>query len=100
MKLPKSLNILGKRIEVIYDDDLDSWGECDSDFLKIKIRTEATTKGPDFLYQTIIHEATHMIFRLSGIAFMENNDEEAYVRCVENLVIPWVLKNQHLLSQD
>jgi len=27
---------------------------------------------------------------------MEINDEEAYVRCVENLVIPWVLENTHL----
>jgi len=30
---------------------------------------------------------------------MENNDEEAYVRCVENLVIPWVMKNQNLLGK-
>jgi len=27
---------------------------------------------------------------------MEQNDEEAYVRCVENLVLPWVLDHQHL----
>jgi len=37
-----------------------------------------------------------MIFELSGIAFMAENDEEAYVRCVENLVIPWVLEHQQL----
>jgi len=33
---------------------------------------------------------------MTGVAFMAENDEEAYVRCVENLVIPWVLKHQHL----
>jgi hypothetical protein len=37
-----------------------------------------------------------MIFEMTGIAFMEVNDEEAYVRCVENLVIPWVLKHNEL----
>jgi hypothetical protein len=40
-----------------------------------------------------------MILRLSGVAFMEVNDEEAYVRCIENLVIPWVLKNQNIIAQ-
>ena len=98
MQLPKSLDILGRKVEVIYEDDLEAWGECDSDFLTIKIRTEATTKTHEFFYQTLIHEVTHMIFRLSGIAFMENNDEEAYVRCVEGLIIPWVLQNKHLLT--
>jgi hypothetical protein len=98
MQLPKSLDILGRQVEVIYEEDLEAWGECDSDLLTIKIRTEATTKTPEFFYQTLVHEVTHMIFRLSGIAFMENNDEEAYVRCVEALVIPWVLKHQYLLA--
>jgi hypothetical protein len=37
-----------------------------------------------------------MIFEMTGLAFMELNDEEAYVRCVENLVIPWVLENTNL----
>ncbi len=98
MQLPKSLDILGRKVEVIYEDDLEAWGECDSDFLIIKIRTETTTKDPEFFFQTLVHEVTHMMFRLSGLAFMENNDEEAYVRCVESLLIPWVLKNQNILS--
>ena len=50
-------------------------------------------------YWTLVHEVTHMILRLSGVAFMEANDEEAYVRCIENLVIPWVLKNQNIIAQ-
>jgi hypothetical protein len=98
MQLPKSLDILGRQVEIIYEEDLEAWGECDSDLLIIKIKKEATTKTPEFFYQTLIHEVAHMIFRLSGIAFMENNDEEAYVRCVEGLVIPWVLKHQYLLA--
>jgi hypothetical protein len=98
MQLPKSLDILGRQVEVIYEEGLEDWGECDADLLTIKIRKEATTKTPEFFYQTLVHEVTHMMFRLSGIAFMENNDEEAYVRCVEGLVVPWVLKHQYLLA--
>ena len=37
-----------------------------------------------------------MIFRITGIAYMERNEEEAYVRCVENLVIPWIFEHKHL----
>lgn len=98
MQLPKSLDILGRQVEVIYEEDLEDWGECDNDLLIIKIKKEAVDKGSEFFYQTLVHEVTHMIFRLSGVAYMENNDEEAYVRCVEGLVIPWVLKHQYLLS--
>lgn len=99
MTLPKQLDILGRDVEVVYDDNLESWGECDSDSLIIKIRTEVTTKSKDFFFSTLVHEVAHMMFRLSGLAFMEHNDEEAYVRCVEGLLIPWVLKHQNILSE-
>ena len=53
-------------------------------------------KDPEQHWWTLVHEVTHLIFEMTGIAFMENNDEEAYVRCVENLVIPWALKHNEL----
>jgi len=37
----------------------------------------------------------HMIMWLTGISFMERNDEEVYVRCFENLVLPWIEENSH-----
>ena len=37
-----------------------------------------------------------MIMRLTGLAFMERNEEEAYVRCIENLIIPWIFEHKHL----
>ena len=44
---------------------------------------------------TLIHEVMHMIMWLTGISFMERNDEEVYVRCFENLVLPWIEENSH-----
>ena len=38
-----------------------------------------------------------MIFEMTGLAYMERNDEEAYVRCVENLLIPWILENKDII---
>jgi len=37
-----------------------------------------------------------MILRLTGLAFMERNEEEAYVRCIENLIIPWLYEYSYL----
>ena len=92
-KLP-SVNVLSQKIKIVYE-DMEDWGECLLDEKVIKLNKKCL-KNPDQHWWTLVHEVTHMIFELSGIAFMAENDEEAYVRCVENLVIPWVLGHQHL----
>lgn len=89
--------VLDHKIKIEYVDDFENWGECDSDRLVIKLSTQCLT-DKNIHYSTLLHEVTHMILRLSGVAFMEANDEEAYVRCIENLLIPWVLKNQNILG--
>ena len=94
MKKLSSVEVLGKKIRVIYE-DMDDWGECSTDDKFIKINKKCL-KNPDQHWWTLVHEVTHIIFEMSGVAYMERNDEEAYVRCVENLVIPWVLNNLHL----
>jgi len=94
MKKLSSVEVLGKKIRVIYE-DMDDWGECSADEKFIKI-SKKCLKNPDQHWWTLVHEVTHIIFEMSGVAYMERNDEEAYVRCVENLVIPWVLSNLHL----
>lgn len=85
-----SLKILGKKIKVVYEDS-EEWGHCDVDN-KIIYLSIRCLEDENMHFYTIVHEVTHMIFELSGIAYMDNNDEEAYVRCVENLIIPWVLE--------
>jgi len=90
----KSLKILGRRIRVRYS-DIEEWGLCDSDQLTILISLKCI-EDPNQHWLTLIHEVTHMIFRMTGIAYMDRNEEEAYVRCVENLVVPWILKHDYL----
>lgn len=74
---------------------MEDWGECLMDDKVIKLNKKCLEDSEQHWW-TLVHEVTHMIFEMTGIAFMEFNDEEAYVRCVENLVIPWVLENTHL----
>ncbi len=94
MKKLSSVEVLDKKIKIIYE-EMEDWGECLMDDKVIKLNKKCLT-DPEQHWWTLVHEATHMIFEMTGIAFMENNDEEAYVRCVENLVIPWVLKHNEL----
>ena len=94
MRKLSSVEVLNQKVRIVYE-DMEDWGECLLDEKLIKLNKKCL-KNPDQHWWTLVHEVTHMIFELSGIAFMKENDEEAYVRCVENLVIPWVLYHQHL----
>jgi hypothetical protein len=98
MKKLSYVTVLDHKVKIKYSDDKENWGECDSDKMVITLSTDCL-KDPKLHFWTLVHEVTHMILRLSGVAFMEANDEEAYVRCIENLVIPWVLKNQNIIAQ-
>ena len=99
MKKLSHVMVLDHKVKIVYSNDKENWGECDSDKMVITLSTDCL-KDPRIHATTLMHEVTHMILRLSGVAFMEENDEEAYVRCIENLVIPWMFKNKHLVCQD
>ena len=94
MRKVSSVNVLNHKIKIVYE-EMEDWGECFLDDKLIKLNKKCL-KDPEQHWWTLVHEVTHIIFEMTGIAFMENNDEEAYVRCVENLVIPWVLKHKDL----
>lgn len=91
------ISVLGQTIEIAYCDSMDEWGNCDIDEKKITLSTRCLDSKKHHSL-TLIHEVTHMIFEMSGVAYMDRNDEEAYVRCVENLLIPWVIENKDLIS--
>lgn len=96
VKKLKSIELIGKTITIVYRDiEEGDWGQCDVDDKKIILNNKCL-KDKEHHWSTLVHEVTHMIFELTGIAYMEKNDEEAYVRCVENLLIPWILDNQDL----
>ena len=94
MRKVSSINVLDHKIKIAYE-EMEDWGECFMDDKLIKLNKKCL-KDPEQHWWTLVHEVTHMIFEMTGLAFMECNDEEAYVRCVENLVIPWVLNNINL----
>lgn len=94
MRKMSSVNVLNHKIKIVYE-EMEDWGECFMDDKLIKLNKKCL-KDSEQHWWTLVHEVTHMIFEMTGLAFMECNDEEAYVRCVENLVIPWVLDNSHL----
>ena len=94
MKRLYFVDVLNVKIKIVYE-EMEDWGECFMDDKLIKLNKKCLT-DPEQHWWTLVHEVTHMIFEMTGIAFMELNDEEAYVRCVENLVIPWVLKHNGL----
>jgi hypothetical protein len=94
MKRLSFVDVLNVKIKIVYE-EMDEWGECLMDNKLIKLNKKCL-KDPEQHWWTLVHEVTHMIFEMTGLAFMESNDEEAYVRCVENLVIPWVLKHNDL----
>jgi hypothetical protein len=90
----RSLKVLGRRIRVRYV-EIDEWGLCDNDQLMIFISLKCID-DPNQHWLTIIHEVTHMILRMTGLAFMERQEEEAIVRCIENLIIPWIFEYNYL----
>jgi hypothetical protein len=92
-----SLCILGIDVKIDYCDLMEDWGTCDIDEKKITLSTRCL-KDKKQHSLTVIHEVTHMIFEMTGLAYMEKNDEEAYVRCVENLLVPWIFKNKDTLD--
>ena len=94
MRKVSSVNVLNHKIKIVYE-EMEDWGECFMDDKLIKLNKKCL-KDPEQHWWTLVHEVTHMIFEMTGLAFMECNDEEAYVRCVENLVIPWVQYNSNL----
>lgn len=96
VKKLSEISLLGQTIKIEYCQSMDDWGTCDIDQKKITLSTRCLKNSKDHT-STLIHEVTHMVFEMSGIAYMRKNDEEAYVRCVESLLIPWVFENKDIL---
>ena len=69
------------------------FGSCDPDNKLIKL-SHACLDDDELHWATLVHEVCHMIIWLTGVSHMEENNEEVYVRCFENLVLPWIEENR------
>jgi hypothetical protein len=95
MELPSEVEIGGMRFQLVVR-DLDEWGKMSFDGREIALSTKAVSR-PDLLRETLRHEMTHAAFAVSGISFADGWEEEAVVRCLDNILFPAWERIQNLL---
>ena len=94
MRKIRNVTVLGHKIKIEYKTWHDGqFGSCDPDNRLIKL-SHACLDDDELHWATLSHEVMHMIFHMAGISFMEVNSEEAYVRCIESLILPWIEANK------
>jgi len=87
MNIPKSITMAGIRVRIKFRDlgDDDCYGIYSHRRKLITI--DKTLKGKELL-ETIRHEMIHAALGISGLAFCEAYEEEAIVRCMDEIFFP------------
>lgn len=88
MHLPKSISIAGRRVKlelVPFNGDSPDFGLYLHD--KKTIEINKNLKGKTLL-NTIRHEMMEASLLISGVGWLENYDQEAVVRCMEEIFFP------------
>ena len=87
MSLPKKVLIAGCAIRIVYRDlgDEDCYGLYSYKRRTITVHNELEQ---DDLYETLRHEMMHAALALSGITFCERYEEEAIIRCMDEIFFP------------
>lgn len=88
VQLPKTLSIAGQRIKlelVPFNGDSPDFGMYLHD--KKTIEINKNIKGKTLLH-TIRHEMMEASLLISGVGWLENYDQEAVVRCMEEIFFP------------
>jgi hypothetical protein len=82
--IPDHVIIGGRRIEVIEDLDLAEYGTFSPDEWVIRLGPSSRVNQ----FETLRHEMIHACFAISGMSHLRRFEEEAIVRCLENLLFP------------
>ncbi len=86
MKIPNSVQVGGHKIDICFA-QIENLGEYHTELKQIKINSSLA--GYDkACFETLRHEMIHCAFDISGIAFCETFEEEAIVRCLDNVFFP------------
>ena len=85
MQSINSVMIAGHRVKILRVPLEDCYGEYSHDQKTIKLSNRLLSK--DYL-STLRHEMLHASFHLAGISFLESFQEEACVRCVDEIFFP------------
>ena len=86
MRIPSTVKIAGRVIQVIVEDHLEDWGHYDHDDGIIKLSRRAAD-GPEAL-PTLRHEMVHAALHIGGVAYSESMEEEAVIRCLDGVFWP------------
>lgn len=86
-KVPTSVVVGGQKIRIRVVKGMEDWGQYLHDDNVIRISAKCVDI-PGALRSTLRHELTHAALNIGGVAFMEKFDEEAVVRCLEQVFFP------------
>jgi hypothetical protein len=84
---PTEINIGGRTIAIRIDPKLEAWGEYHGDDAEIVLAARTLAKQSS-LRETLRHEMLHAALDISGLSYLERFEEEAVVRCIENIFHP------------
>ena len=89
MKFPKTVTIAGRRIKLVVEEfkgiDSDTFGVYFHDDKLIQINTGLDDK---VALETLRHEMMEAALLISGVGFSERYEQEAVVRCMEEIFFP------------
>lgn len=85
--LPSTISIGGRMLTVIVDPKLEAWGEYHADNHQIVLASRTLDKQST-MRETLRHEMLHAALDICGISHLQSYEEEAVVRCVENVFHP------------
>ena len=83
----RSTLIGGHRVKIQIIADLEDWGEYDHDKKTISLARRCLRSKTDFL-STLRHEMIHAALAIGGVAFSDHFEEEAIVRCMDDIFFP------------
>ena len=84
---PSLVNIGGKVITIRIDPKLESWGEYHADDEEIVLASR-TLERHSTLRETLRHEILHASLDIAGLSHLTVYQEEAIVRCIDNIFHP------------
>jgi len=84
---PSVVSIGGKPITIRVDSGLESWGEYRADDEEIVLAAR-TLERKSTLRETLRHEILHASLDIAGLSHLTVYQEEAIVRCIDNIFHP------------
>ena len=97
---PTVINVGGRVITVRIDPRLESWGEYHADEQEIVLASR-TLEKQSTLRETLRHEILHASLDIAGLSHLTVYQEEAIVRCIDNIFHPaWDKVRKQLSPSD